>query len=787
MDFGVSGTDPGNSVPISSGQTVQHYRLIEKIGEGGMGVVWKAEDTRLHRRVALKFIPEERAGDALAVDRHLREARAASALNHPHICSIHDIGEWEGRRFIVMELLEGRSLQQHIGGQPMEIEDAIDLAIQIADALTAAHDKGIIHRDIKPANIFVAGEGSNARRAKMLDFGLAKLSAGAAFEPGEDDETQTKLDMTTPGSVVGTISYMSPEQALGKQLDHRTDIFSLGVVLYEMITARRAFEGTSSAAVFDAILNRAPTAPMELNKAVPAELEQIVNKALEKDPALRYQSAADLCADLKRLRRDSFADRVAGMSSSEVQGLERRWSRVFAAVAVVIAMVLITIVLRKSAEHQPSRDVTNPAPSADVLTQQSRSNGPSIAVLPFANASGDPDQEYFSDGLTEDIITEFSHYNELSTIARSSTARYKGSDVDVREIGASLDARYVLQGSVRKTGQRIRLRVQLSDSHDGRLVWGSNYERDLTASNLFDLQDELTGQVVNAIAGSYGALTRAGLPAARRKAPASLDSYDCVLRAYEYLQVHTEENHLAARDCLERVIETDTDYVDGLAWLAYLYGEEYHHRWNERTDEYDALDRAHELAEEAVQLDTASHVAHGALSLIHTFSGEHDLAMIEGRRAIDLSPNNALWLSVLGLYLTQQEDFERGLPLVRKAIALSPNPPSWIMMGAFYDHYHHGRYEQALAEARAMDLGPDFRGPLFVAAARGQLGRPDDAVQALEEMRTLWSRPVGDIRQELIERHGYTPGLTDHLMEGLAKAGLEGLTVSPNPGGEADE
>jgi TolB-like protein len=550
---------------------------------------------------------------------------------------------------------------------------------------------------------------------------------------------------------------MSPEQALAKPLDHRTDIFSLGVVLYEMITARRAFDGSASAAVFDAILNRPPTAPVTLNKEVPAELEHIVNKALEKDPALRYQSAADLCADLKRLRRDSSSDRVTGTSSSAVQGPVRRWGRVFAAAAVVIAVALTAFVLRKSTDHQASLDTTTPDTAVDLAAQQFSASGPSIAVLPFTNASGDPDKEYFS-----------------------SMTRFKGTDVDVREIGSDLDARYVLQGSVRKTEQRIRVRVQLSDSRDDRLVWGTNYDRDLTARDLFELQDELTQHVVNAIAGSYGALTRAGLPDARRKPPASLDSYDCVLRTYEYLQTHTPETHLAARDCLEGVIETDPDYVEGLAWLAYLYGEEYHHRWNERIEEYDALDRALNLGKEAVRFDPANHVAHGALSLVYTFSGEHELARVEGSRTIDLSPNNAMWLGILGFYLTQQEEFERGLQMINRAIAVSPNPPSWTRTPFFYDHYHHGRYAEALDEAMAMDLGGDFRGPLFVAAAYGQLGRPDDAVPALEEMRKLWSRPTGDIRQELIERHGYTPGLADHLIEGLAKAGLEEVSGSPD-------
>jgi TolB-like protein/tRNA A-37 threonylcarbamoyl transferase component Bud32/cytochrome c-type biogenesis protein CcmH/NrfG len=764
---------------IQSGQQFLHYRLIEKIGEGGMGVVWKAEDTRLHRHVALKFVPEDKAQDRTAVDRHLREARAASALNHPHICSIFDIGEWEGRQFIVMELLEGQSLQQHIGGRPMEVGTAVDLAIQIADALAVAHTKGIIHRDIKPANIFVVEDGSGSARAKMLDFGLAKLSADPTFAPGDDDETLSRMDMTHPGSVVGTVSYMSPEQALGKPLDHRTDIFSLGVVLYEMITARRAFDGTASAAVFDAILNKAPTAPVELNTDVPAELVNIIDKALEKDPALRYQSAADLGADLKRLRRDSSAGRVAEPPAPGVPGAGSRWGRVLAAAAVVVAVFLTTFVIRKSADHQTSGEVTARGASAEMAGQQASASGPSIAVLPFTNASGDPDQDYFSDGLAAEIGTELARYRELSVISRSSTARHGGQEIDVRETGRILGARYLLQGSVQKAGDRIRLNVQLSDTEDGRSVWSTRYERDLTAKDLFELQDDLTSRVVNEIAGTYGALTRAGLPDARRKPPASMEGYDCVLRVYEYLHVHTAENHLAARECLETVLDTDPEFADGNAWLGYLYGEEYHHRWNEEPDEYDSLARAREFGETAMRLDPTSHVVHGAIALILFFRGDYDRAKMEALKTIDLNPNDALWLALMGLYLIQQEDFENGLPMYTKAMEVNPHPPPWSGMGYFYEDYHLGRYEEALTDAMSIEMSGDFRTPLFLAVALGQLGRPDDAAPHLEEMLEYWGRPATELRMELIQRHALSEDLTDHLIEGLVKAGLEGVTASP--------
>jgi len=763
-------------VTIESGLQLLHYRLIEKIGEGGMGVVWKAEDTRLHRHVALKFVPEESSQDSQAVDRHLREARAASALNHPHICSIHDIGEVPstgsgqgGRRFIVMELLEGRSLQQQIGNEPLAVDNAVELAIQIAEALAAAHAKGIIHRDIKPANIFVVQEGSAAPRAKMLDFGLAKLAGGSASASAADDATRTALEQTSPGVVLGTVSYMSPEQALGKELDERTDIFSLGVVLYEMITGRRAFAGDTSAAVFDAILNRAPTAPVELNPQVPAPLGRIVNRTLEKDPALRYQSAADLCADLKRLRRDSSAERTAATPAAAVGTARKSRLRVVGLLALTLAVVLSGIAFWKMEQ----RDAPSEAMVQNAGSQEALHRGPSIAVVPFTSSGGDPDRESFSDGLTEDIITELSRYRALTVIACSSTTLCKDPEVDIREVGTALETRYVLHGRVRTVGQRIKVNVQLSSTVDGRSVWGTGYERDLATRDLFELQDELAQQAVTAVAGSYGALTRAELPGVRRKSPESLGSYDCVLRAYEYLQAHTAQNHLAARECLERVVEIDPDYSESRAWLGYVYADEYHHRWNERPDEYNALDRALEAAEQAVLLDDANQVAHGALALAYFFGRDTDRGKIEAYRAIELHPNNTLWLALLANYLAVQGDNVRAVAMVRKAESLAQIPPRWIMFPVFVDHYQNGRYEEALVEALKVDMGQeDFRTPMYIAATYGQLGRPDDAAREIDELRKRWPGTLDELRRELLERHAMLPGVTDHLLDGLRKAGF---------------
>jgi len=419
----------------------------------------------------------------------------------------------------------------------------------------------------------------------------------------------------------------------------------------------------------------------------------------------------------------------------------------------------------------PKAGLDSPSPQTD--SKQPDSDGPSIAVLSFMNDSGDPDQDYFSSGLTDDIITELSKYPELVVFARTSTPAYDGRSLNVSDIGAALDARYILQGSVRKAGERVRVSVQLSDALKGKLVWGDNYQRDLTASDLFSLQDELTQQVVNAIAGSYGALVRAELADTRRKPPKHLDSYDCVLRTFEYLHVHDSLHHLKARDCLEGVVEFDPDYADGWAWLAYLYADEYHHRRNERPASYDSGDRALEVAERAVNLDPANQVSRGALAIATILQGDHERGRIAAYKAVELNPNNALWLGLLGNWLSWTGDFEHGLPMVKKAIILNLNPPPWLHLATFLEYYHKGQYEAALAEARIIETG-DFRTPALLAAVNGQLGRVLEAKRALSEMRMLFQGSFDDIKQELIQRNGFAPELADHIVEGLRKTGSEG-------------
>ncbi len=505
--------------PIN-GRTISHYEVLDKLGGGGMGVVYKAKDTRLGRSVALKFLPDDISQDPQAIERFRREARAASSLNHPNICTIYDIGEFESRPFIAMELLEGQTLKHRIAEKTIPVSELLDVGIQIADGLEAAHAKGIVHRDIKPANIFLVKKGS----AKILDFGLAKLATQRQSAPDSVSEssmpTQADLpnaaQLTSPGSSMGTVAYMSPEQARGEELDARSDLFSLGVVLYEMSTGTTPFSGTSVALIFDGILHSAAAPATKLNSRLPAALENVFSKALEKDADLRYQTAAELRADLKRIKRD--------LDSSRHPSSEKT-------------------------ESSPAHPVAAPAASK------------SVAVLYFENQSGSKEDEYLRDGITEDIITELSKIRGLNTFSRPTVLAFRDKPVTPAQIGQQLGAAYVLTGTLRRAGARLRISAQLVDTHTDFPLWSERFDREM--KDVFEVQDEMARKIAEALRVT---LSPQELEALAVKPTENLQAYDLYLRGKRYARRQTRQDLEFALQMFENAVAMDASFA--LAYAA---------------------------------------------------------------------------------------------------------------------------------------------------------------------------------------------------------------------------
>jgi serine/threonine protein kinase len=509
------------------GRTIGHYRVLEKLGGGGMGVVYEAEDLKLGRHVALKFLPDELAKDPQALERFRREARAASALNHPNICTIYDISEEQGQPFIAMEFLAGQTLKQRLVAGPIPPETLLELSLQIADALDAAHSEGIVHRDIKPANIFITKRG----QAKVLDFGLAKLSgANTSTSP---EQATLEANLTSPGSAIGTVAYMSPEQARGEELDRRSDLFSFGAVLHEMATGRMAFSGNTSALIFDSILHKAPTSSSRINPDLPSEIEYIMNKALEKDPALRYQSAADMVADLKRLRRNSSSTQVEAVAAETPARARRRRILWISAAGVATLLVVLSAALFWRGRGA-SQEIS------------------SLAVLPFVNSGNDPNTEYLSDGITESLINSLSRIPNLAVMSRSSVFHYKGRDVDPQAVARDLKVEGLITGRIVQRGDQLIISAELIDARTNHNLWGDQYDRKL--SDLLTIQQDIASAISSKLRERLSGEANQHIAKVTTTDP---EAYQLYLKGRYYWEKRTPDSLERAKNYFNQAIEKD--------------------------------------------------------------------------------------------------------------------------------------------------------------------------------------------------------------------------------------
>lgn len=660
------------------GKTILHYRITERLGSGGMGIVYKAEDTKLGRHVALKFLPDHMAKDRVALDRFQREARAASALDHPNICTIHDLGEHEGQPFIVMQLLEGQTLQQIIG-KPLPLDRILDLGIQMADALNAAHSKGIIHRDIKPANVFVTARD----QIKILDFGLAKLSASRPHEGQTQDASEATTmagDVTDPGVTLGTVAYMSPEQARGERLDARTDLFSLGVVLYEMATGKQAFGGSSIPVMFSAILEKDPTPLHLLNPEVATQLGPIVNKAIEKDPSMRYQSAADLRSDLARLKRNLVSSRSRPAQSAERPSGSRK--RVAAAALLASLALAGTLVYRFSG---------GPAATID-----------SVAVLPFTNLSNDRDAEYLSDGITDSLINSLSQLRRLRVVPRSTVFRYKGQAIDPQVIGRELNVRAVLAGRVVQRGNTLDVGVELVDIAGQTQLWGQQYSRKMT--DILAIQTDLAREISSRL---HLELSSEEQRRVVRNYTENTEAHHLYLKGLYHRQKTTEEGFNESIKYFQQAVDLDPTYplayvglADSYASLGYLNILPPSEVWP----------KAKAAAMKALNLDNTLAEAHAALGAPMLFyDWEWEKARQEFDRAIELNPKYAITHHWYAHYWAMRSTGEEAIKESRLAVDLEPLD---MMLNAHLLFYLLSRpeYAEELAErARKLsELDPDF-------------------------------------------------------------------------------
>ena len=682
-------------MPLQTGLTISHYRLVEEIGEGGMGVVWKADDLDLKRPVALKFLTEQTLAREEMRARFVREARMAAALNHPGICTIYEVGEVpvedgpEVRKipFIAMELIEGRTLQavlRESGRLPTG--EIARIALQVAEGLGAAHARDIVHRDLKPGNVMLTADG----RVKILDFGLAKPRERGKPEGGGGATVAETVsaEVTSEGTVLGTVSFMSPEQAEGKPVDSRSDVFSFGTMLYRMAAGSLPFHGETPTSTLAKILESEPEPLSAARTDLPPDLERIVRRCLHKRPDERYNDTRDLVAALRDLQGSLEAGEASRPRRAAVVPARRRW----AAVLVLAAVLLVAGFLLYR--------TWRPAPPVAPAT-------PTVAVLPFHNLSAEAENEYFSAGVTEEIISKLSRIRSLEVASRTSVARYKEAERDVRRIGEELGVRYLLEGSVRRSGDRVRITAQLVDSSTGLNLWSDDFEGDM--NDVFAMQEETALNIAEQLDLQLSPQEQREVQRRSTENPAAYDAY---LRAQALIQEWSDREKLeAARGHLEKALELDPNYAPALAGLASVEAQVY--RNFDSSEE--RIQRAERLAEKAIELELELPRAHLSLGEIAGMRYDYFRAERLLREATRLAPKDPLAWDLLSWVLGYQTppDAEGAVAAAQEAVRLQPNfPGAYYHLGRAY--LHQGRHAEARAAfERALELNPDFTAGLL--------------------------------------------------------------------------
>jgi len=732
------------------GHTVSHYKIIEKLGAGGMGQVYKAKDTKLDRFVALKFLTSDLIQDPEAKERFIHEAKAASALDHPNICGIHAIEEFEGQQFIDMEFVEGRTIGALLKDKELSLKSVLEIAIQIGEGLNAAHKKGVVHRDLKPDNIMLTAEGV----VKITDFGLAKLIGASK--------------LTKSHSTLGTFFYMSPEQAQGTEIDHRSDIFSSGAVLYEMVTGRRPFRGEHEAAIIYSLLNDTlePLARYKAN--VPYELQRVVDKALTKDKSLRYQHVDEMTADLRRVQQEESRN-VATVAKKP----KAAW--IVAACALLVAIVGVYLFI----------------PRAAPVSAKNKS----IAVLPFKNLSDNKEDEYFSDGITDDIIAQLSKIIDLKVISRTSVMQYKGISKNVREIGKELDVGTVLEGSVRRSGNQVRIVAQLIDAQNEGHLWSDTYDKEMT--HIFAIQSDVAQRIAAELKAKLSSEEKERI---EKRQTEDTEAYQLYLKGRFYWNKRKMVDLRKAIDYFNQAIEKDPNYSLAYAGLASTYvllpdasG----------LSKVECMSRAETAVKKALNLDSALSEAHAALGSIKEFRDDWSGAEIEYKKAIELNPSYPTahhWYSIVLNYLDRSDEaiaqamrakeldpvsliinlnaamqmynirqYDKAVYQLKKTMELDPNFP-WTYSGLGWVYEAEGKYEEAIAEhekAKSLEeKNPDVLADLGRAYARA--GRKSEAQKILNDLLEFQKR--GYVVSGSIANVYYGLGDKDKTFEWLEKA-----------------